>query len=214
MLKLQKATGSEINVLLMNDQDVAAIQFTITGDGVTLGGVSQGVRTGTPLWQMSTHKVDESTINVVILRTGIHSLPAGEGTIASVAVSSGSGRLSLSRVVIASPDAQSISAALADLEWFNNSDDAVVLGQNYPNPFNPTTTIPFTLDRQSTVRLLIYDIAGREVKRVIEENKSAGSHMAVWNGTDEHGIQVPSGVYFVRVQAGSSVQTKKMILAR
>lgn len=213
VLRMEKVGSSEASVVFVNDSEVAALQFTLSGEGLTLGGVRQGVRMSSPQWQMSVYAVDGSTINVVIIRSGVQALPAGEGVIATVSVSGTSGIVNLDRVVVADPSAQGIPVTVAGLEW-NATDDAVALGQNYPNPFNPATTIPYTIDRTNPVRLMIYDIAGREVKRVVDGMKSAGSYSAVWDGTDERGLQVPSGVYLARVEAGTTVKTKKMILAR
>jgi hypothetical protein len=161
------------------------------------------------------HRVNANTINVVLIRTGLNSLVAGQGPIATVGISAkGPGRILLSNVVIASPDAASITATVSDLEWSDIPEETATLGQNYPNPFNPATTIPYTIERESEVTLVVYDVAGREIKRVAEGQKPVGSYTAVWSGTDERGFQVPSGVYLVRLQAGSDVHTKKMILTR
>lgn len=212
ILKVEKSGSGEASVVFINDRDVAALQFTVSGDGVTLGAIRQGMRMNAPQWYMAANMMDESTINVVIIRSGARSLDAGEGVVATFPVS-GSGRVTLDRVVVADPSAQGIPVTVADLNW-NDLEDAVALGQNYPNPFNPTTTIPYTIDRASQVRLIIYDIAGREVKQVVDGLKSAGSYSAVWDGTDDRGIQVPSGVYLARVEAGMTVKTRKMVLAR
>jgi flagellar hook assembly protein FlgD len=91
--------------------------------------------------------------------------------------------------------------------------------QNYPNPFNPTTTIRFELPIAGNAELLIYDVLGREVKTIVTEVLTAGSHTATWNGTNEKGGEVSSGVYFYRLTVRSSqgllyTQTKKMLLLR
>ncbi|GJQ21252.1 MAG: hypothetical protein HBSIN02_16070 [Bacteroidia bacterium] len=214
LLRLQKGTSSGVDVVLKNDREIAALQFTIRGEGVLLGEILPSGRMTAPQWQMSFHRVDEYTINVVILRTGTHSLPEGEGIIASLTGLSGRGTLVLSRVVIADPEARSVAVTLENLEWYDETGASVALGQNYPNPFNPTTTIPYVLDRASTVRLVVYDITGREVKKVVDEQKEAGSYAAIWDGTDDTGLHVPSGVYFAKVEAGMEVKTRKMVLAR
>jgi hypothetical protein len=93
------------------------------------------------------------------------------------------------------------------------------LFQNYPNPFNPTTTIRFELPTTGEVELLIYDILGREEKALLREELAGGSHTAIWNGTNEKGGEVSSGVYFYRLAVRGSqgllyTQTKKMLLLR
>lgn len=83
------------------------------------------------------------------------------------------------------------------------------LEQNYPNPFNPTTVIGYTVPTYGSVTLRVYDILGREVKTLVNERQSAGSHSVVFNAG-----QLPSGVYFYRIQSGDFVQTKKMVLVK
>jgi hypothetical protein len=83
------------------------------------------------------------------------------------------------------------------------------LSQNYPNPFNPTTTISFSLPSKSHVSLKIFDALGREVSVLVSAELTAGTYSMHWNANS-----VPSGVYFYRLQAGSSTATKKLVLLR
>ena len=85
----------------------------------------------------------------------------------------------------------------------------IVLYQNYPNPFNPSTKISYSVSKAGFVSLVIYDVLGREVSRLIQENKPAGEYSVTWNASD-----VPSGVYFYRLTAGAYTETKKMLLMR
>ncbi len=82
-----------------------------------------------------------------------------------------------------------------------------VLEQNYPNPFNPTTTIIYQLPVVSNVTLIVYDLLGRPVATLVNEHQTAGRHSVKFDAGE-----LPSGVYFYRLQAGSFVRTKKMIL--
>jgi len=88
------------------------------------------------------------------------------------------------------------------------------LQQNSPNPFNPSTEIGFSLPRPSEVVLDIYDISGKRVRRLLEEHRPAGQHSARWNGLDERGSPVVSGVYFYMLRAGKQSDSRKMILLR
>jgi len=92
--------------------------------------------------------------------------------------------------------------------------DKFTLLQNYPNPFNPQTRIEFVLDKPSLVTVYIYNILGKKVKRVLEQKLKAGHYAIDWDGKDEKGNEVSSGIYFYRVQAGSMVQAKKMVLLK
>lgn len=88
------------------------------------------------------------------------------------------------------------------------------LDQNYPNPFNPTTNIKFDLPKMTNVKIVIYDILGREVRTLVDGNMAAGRYTETWNGLNDHGQQVGTGVYFYRMEAGSFVSMKKMLLLK
>jgi hypothetical protein len=83
------------------------------------------------------------------------------------------------------------------------------LKQNYPNPFNPSTVIGYQLPNDSYVELKIYDLMGREVAKVISENRSAGYYEVVWNAAE-----VPSGMYYYRIIAGGFREMKKLLLLK
>jgi len=87
--------------------------------------------------------------------------------------------------------------------------DKIALEQNYPNPFNPATTINYQLPQKSYVTLKIYDILGSLVKTLIDQEIEAGYHSIRWNASG-----LASGVYFYRLNAGSFVSTKKLILMK
>ncbi|MBD3291139.1 T9SS type A sorting domain-containing protein, partial [candidate division KSB1 bacterium] len=86
------------------------------------------------------------------------------------------------------------------------------LGQNYPNPFNSTTSIPIELPHNSVITLKVFNILGQPVKTLIHDNNLTGVQKIKWNGTDDSGESVPSGVYFYKLMIDGRVLTKKMIL--
>ncbi len=88
------------------------------------------------------------------------------------------------------------------------------LGQNYPNPFNPSTTIPFSLERESFVTIRIYDAAGRLTRTLLEGQRLMGSREVTWDGRDAAGRHVPSGVYFARLSSDELVLTRKLVLVK
>jgi len=89
------------------------------------------------------------------------------------------------------------------------------LGQNYPNPFNPMTNIEFAVPKSCDVRLEIYDTNGRIVRRLIDGVRyEPGVYRVTWDGTDDHGNRVASGVYLYRLIAGGFTSAKKMVLAK
>ncbi|MHB1050902.1 MAG: FlgD immunoglobulin-like domain containing protein [Bacteroidota bacterium] len=91
---------------------------------------------------------------------------------------------------------------------------AFALDQNYPNPFNPATTIRFALPNNAPVRMSVYDILGREVRTLLNGDLNAGFHQVVWDGKNNAGTSVSSGVYIYRIEAGSFISTKKMMLMK
>lgn len=88
------------------------------------------------------------------------------------------------------------------------------LAQNYPNPFNPSTDIQFSLPRNTAVHLSIYNMLGQEVKTLIDQPMDAGNYTVDWNGTDDEGQAVASGIYFYRLTAGDFTRSKKMALVK
>ncbi|MGA9294531.1 MAG: T9SS type A sorting domain-containing protein [Ignavibacteriaceae bacterium] len=93
------------------------------------------------------------------------------------------------------------------------------LNQNFPNPFNPSTNIKFSLPQQSTVKIVIYDLLGREVKTLINDVKPAGIYTVRWNGENESNVNVGSGIYFYCLYASGAdnqkfTSFKKMILLK
>ncbi len=94
------------------------------------------------------------------------------------------------------------------------SPEALALLPNYPNPFNPTTEINFHLAAQGNVHIAVYDMMGRQVDTLVDQNMTAGSYTASWNGRDAAGNQVASGVYLYRIVAGNFVAAKVMTLLK
>jgi subtilisin family serine protease len=91
---------------------------------------------------------------------------------------------------------------------------ALLLDQNYPNPFNPSTWIPFYLPADGPASVRIYDVKGRLVKTLRERRYNQGPHSVRWDGTDNKGGTVASGVYFCELMQGGERQTRKMTLLR
>jgi len=89
-----------------------------------------------------------------------------------------------------------------------------VLWQNYPNPFNPETMIQYQLPKQAEVRLEIYNVLGELVRTLVNEKQPPRYYTVRWNGKDEHGRPVASGVYLYSLRAGEFVQVRKMMLIR
>ncbi len=88
------------------------------------------------------------------------------------------------------------------------------LSNNYPNPFNPETKIDYSIVKVCRVKLEIFNILGQKIRTLVDEDQSLGNKSTNWDGRNENGEQVTSGVYFYRLQAGDYSQTKKMVLLK
>ncbi len=90
----------------------------------------------------------------------------------------------------------------------------LTLGQNFPNPFNPETAIYFSTTRKGHVAIIVYDVEGKRIKKLVDSTLPAGRHMALWDGRNHNNSKVASGVYFYRLVTEEGTRTKKMVLLR
>ena len=93
------------------------------------------------------------------------------------------------------------------------------LDQNYPNPFNPSTTIHFNVGKRAKVSVVLFDVTGKEVTTLVDDDKEAGSYNVRWNGTTSNGTLVASGTYFCRMlvtadDGSKTLETKRMALIK
>ncbi len=89
---------------------------------------------------------------------------------------------------------------------------AVHLFQNQPNPFSPETSIAFDLPKDGPVELVIYGVNGRQIRRLVNDTRAAGRHTASWDGRDDAGEKVGSGIYFYQLSAPGVAESRRMIL--
>ena len=88
------------------------------------------------------------------------------------------------------------------------------LAQNYPNPFNPDTKISYALPNDCHVKMTIYNLLGQKIKVLVDEHQTAGTKDVYWNGKDDNGKEVASGVYFYKLDAGEFTWSRRMLLIR
>ena len=86
---------------------------------------------------------------------------------------------------------------------------AFALHQNYPNPFNPSTTLQFDLPMATDIHIVVYDLLGREVVRLVDRNLEAGYHSVIWNGKTAAGRDVPSGIYIALMRTSTFIKSIK-----
>ncbi len=113
--------------------------------------------------------------------------------------------------------------SLAELRVYSNQSNAVppeekpkdyFLLSNYPNPFNPSTTIRFSVPTTSQVNLAIFDVLGKKVRTLVDRVMDQGTHPVTWDGKDDNGESLSSGVYMYRMRSANFVETRKMILTK
>ena len=116
----------------------------------------------------------------------------------------------------ASPDSLTIQWDISDM--LSIDDDLMPLSfalhQNYPNPFNPTTTLQYDLPEDAQVKIMIYDLMGREVKTLVNNQQTAGFKSIIWNASNNLGQPVSAGMYLYRISAGEFHSVKKMVLLK
>ena len=117
------------------------------------------------------------------------------------------------------PDNCRLEYAAIDINTVSHDNDLVsstnmLQAVNYPNPFNPQTTIKYNVLQEGKVSIEIYNLAGQKVTTLLNANQKTGEHAVVWNGTDETGKTVASGIYLYKIKNGKYTSTKKMILMK
>ncbi len=116
-----------------------------------------------------------------------------------------------------SPDLWEVTLPLQNpvgIEDVPGAAQTFTLAQNYPNPFNPSTTIEFVMNKVAEANLDIYNIRGQKIRTLVSETVAAGRHLIEWNGKDDSGRDVKSGIYFYRLRSESNTKSMKMFLTR
>jgi hypothetical protein len=160
-------------------------------------------------------------MTVVMYNLDGKSIESGEGNILSLPVELKAGteddlKVEIEEVIMADPEAVGIPVGKKGTRLPID----FKLAQNYPNPFNPSTTIEFEIlsDVRNEVMvhttLKIFNVLGRKIKTLVDEMKTPGVHQVIWDGTDDRGDVVSSGVYFYQLKSKDYKQTKKMVLMK
>ncbi len=111
--------------------------------------------------------------------------------------------------VISLPD---VATSISSFPSRSPSHAETQLGAAFPNPFNPLAIIPFHLSRSAQARLQVYDLLGRRVRRLVDQDLAAGTYRIVWDGTDDRRQAVAAGVYFYRLEAGEFAASRKLTM--
>lgn len=168
---------------------------------------------------------EKKTILAVAIPFTANAIPQGEGTFLNLEFK-GVGKVKLEETQICQQYGISLVNYKAELipfkfepvEFSTKTETAVPkefsLSQNYPNPFNPSTTISYALSQNAQVKLLVYNILGQKVKTLVDEYQAAGYKQVTWDGKNDQGQEVSSGIYFYKIEAGSFTKTAKMSMLK
>jgi hypothetical protein len=218
---LRPGSSGEIRVMANLEVPVAAAQLQINYDPeqVSFQVPALSERSGHFLIQ---HRDDgNGKLHVVLFNMSNDPIAVGEGNILSLPVTLSPGAegefgIELKEIALADEKAALIPVS----DGPSSRPIAFELGQNYPNPFNPSTTIKFTLSSPGDggitlpTILRIYNVLGEVVRTLVDEPMAPGVHHEVWDGKDDQGNKVASGIYFYRLRAGDFQHTKKMVLMK
>jgi hypothetical protein len=190
---------------IANSANVYAVQLSskVDANAYSIAGVNATLPEG---WEMQWNIVDNE---LRVAMAGSTPLPSGSVAAIMVRMKSRESRLNFSADAMLNETAQSLGAveiAAVPTEF--------ALAQNYPNPFNPSTTIKYQIANDANVNLVIYNLQGQQIRTLVAKEQKAGYYSVVWDGRNEAGQTVSSGLYLYRVQAGSFVATHKMLMIK
>lgn len=207
------------------DRQLQPTRFTYAGDPVTQSGWVDGLARNWGSWPY-TYGFSAAPSDVrFYLSSGPFTLKLGETqemVIATLASPGADGRNNTAYLKYMAATLRGIYPSLGDyvsglttgVTEHADIPKNFTLEQNYPNPFNPSTSIRYSLPKDVNVRLALYDVLGRELRVLRNGPQRAGEYSLNWDGRDEAGNALPSGVYFYRLETGDVRMTRKLILMR
>ncbi len=218
--ELLAGSSDEINIMAALDVPVAGAQFQIEYDPAEVSFQVPRLAERSDHFLMEYRDDRNGKLTLLMYNMSNQPIPAGEGSIVSLPAvlspyAQENVKILLKQVVLADEKAALIPVG----DQSPSIPVAFELNQNYPNPFNPSTTITFSLPSQSgggysPTTLRIYNVLGRVVRTLLDESLVAGTHDVVWDGRDDQGNQVASGIYFYRLRSGDYEDTKKMVMMK
>jgi len=202
--------GRSIALHLITDDiylDVVFDSWTSRGDG---GGFSYTRTDGAPKWlsvSQDAGVVPPDSAHIVEVFFDAGGLLDGN-YLANILISSNDPAKSLVVVPVA------LTTTSLAVEAERALPKSFALQPNYPNPFNPTTTLRFDLPAATHVRIVVFDLLGREVTRLVDRHLEAGYRQVVWGGRDSYGREVPTGMYIARMVTPQYTRTIKLVLLK
>ena len=219
-------SGDQFMIPVMLDANgvIAGMQAEFTFDPSLLEvGTPQLVGTAVDL-AFDYHVIDGMLRVVVYGMTPGQGIASGHSAMLHIPVTvregiTGNPSLTLADIILVNPQAQRVPVQLGEITVSVTKEGSTVptsfsLGEARPNPFNPSTTISYEVPQESHIRMVVYNLLGQEVVRLIDEIKSPGRYTVTWNGMNVQGRGVASGIYVYRMTAGDFTRTKRMTLLK
>ena len=217
----EKRLNQEVSIPIMvetDDQVMNTLIFSLEYDSTLLTYKSTALISLSQDFMMAANGTEPGKIHVAM--AGVKGI-ANAGTVLNVvfavnsAVEQTNTQLNVTRAFINDLASLNLTSLNLDFETLKvGIPKQFALSQNYPNPFNPETVIEYQLPEPGRVSLKAYTILGQEVRTLVDEEKLAGYQQVIWDGKDDAGQRLASGVYLYQLQVGESVLTKKFILLK
>jgi len=200
-------------------EEVAGIEIDLSFDPsqVEVQEISTTLRTGNLglYYHIESGKVKIGMVDIY----GANTLAPGEGAILNIKfqknkTQAGTSSARIDDAIVVNTMAEELDVQIEPNKVIRSIPQTFSLAQNYPNPFNARTVIKYSLPKDSKVEITIYNILGRKVKTLVNEHQKAGYKTVIWDGKNQKGNEVATGVYFYRITADDFVQSKKMLLLK
>lgn len=200
---------------------------SISGMQISLKYNTESMTPGTPATTPRTagmsvaHNVDSGRIVILMYDVSGKTIEPGNGPVLILPFTlsqdvRGKSELVFQEVILADAEAQAIPVEMisAPVSLERNLPTTFALSQNYPNPFNPETVIDFQIPEASHVTLAIFNVLGQEIRRLVDEQKDRGYFKIGWDGKNDFGESVTSGIYFYSLKTGDFKSIKKMMMLK
>lgn len=219
-LSAQAGATIEVPILVATSKPLAGMQISLKyeADTMTPGAPATTERTA---GMSVAHNVDEGRIIILLYDTSGKTVGPGSGPVLTLPFTlsqeaQGQGELIFEEVILADEQAQAVPAEVksAPVTVGKMLPTTYALSQNYPNPFNPETAVEYQLPEESLVTLTVYNVLGQEIRQLVNEQKPGGFYRVVWDGKNELGENVASGIYFYSLKAGEFKSIKKMMMLK
>jgi hypothetical protein len=203
-----------VKAIYTNDVfSLAAFSNPITIGTQSVGTLTGVVRTSANIPIMGA-TVSAGSFNATTNASGVYSMQVSVGTYAVTCTAAGFNPMTNENIVITENQTTVCNFVMSTGIETEVEIVKTELKGNYPNPFNPETIISYDIKGQQPVRIEIYNTKGQLIRTLVNELKNNGHHTAVWNGRDDHGKSVASGIYHYRMQAGDYKANRRMMLLK